>query len=278
MADTSIAFFGTKGSFTYLAAQKYFDPSSNFISCSRFRDVFESVRDEIATYGVIPIENTLAGSIYENYDLLTECGLSIVGEVSLRIEHALLVNRSYPSVSANDVTEVYSHQKALEQCDRYLRSHPSMHPNPYDDTATAAKFIAEHADSEPWAAIAHPGNAKLWKLRILAKNIEDNDKNFTRFFVVAKDRSRIGEHANKCSLSFSLPHQVGSLSEVLMHFTKQKINLTKIESRPLIGRPFEYIFYVDLILPLGIEEKQLIQGLEQYTKSYHILGAYSPAI
>jgi len=278
MADVSIAFFGTKGSFTYLAAQKYFDASCDFISCSRFRDVFESVRDGKTAYGVVPIENTLAGSIYENYDLLTECGLSLVGEVSLRIEHALLVNHSFPSASADDVTEVYSHQKALEQCDKFLRAHPSMHLNPYDDTATAAKFIAEHAEDKPWAAIAHPGNADLWQLRILAKNIEDNDKNFTRFFVVAKDSSSISEQANKCSLSFSLPHRVGSLSEVLMYFTNQQINLTKIESRPLVERPFEYIFYVDLILPAGLEERQLIEGLEQYTKSYHILGAYAPAI
>lgn len=278
MSKVSVAFFGTKGSFTYLAAQKYFEQAGEYVSNARFRDVFTSIKENRTTFGVIPIENTLAGSIYENYDLLTEYGLSIVGEVSLHIEHALLVNHSYKDKPIDSLTDVYSHPKALEQCEQFILSHPQITPHPYDDTATAAKFIAENAQDKPWAAIAHPGNAKLWGLHIAASHLEDNAKNFTRFFIIAKDIAPSYKNVRKCSLSFRLPHRVGSLGEVLTYFTQQQLNLTKLESRPLVDKPFEYTFYVDLLLPPDKSDEDILKGLRQYTQSYQLLGIYTPAL
>src|SRR5690606_22336237 len=150
-----------------------------------FRDVFKKISDGDVGYGVVPIENTLAGSIYENYDLLTEYSLKITGEVLLRIEHALMVHPAQKNLKLDSITEVFSHQKALEQCGTFLRKHSFMRNNSHSDTATAAKHIATNGSDKPWAAIAHPGNAALQGLHILKNNIEDDSLNYTRFIVVS---------------------------------------------------------------------------------------------
>ena len=275
--DNRIAFFGIEGSFTYLAAKKYFGRGDGLVSCSTFRDVFKKIADGEVGHGVVPIQNTLAGSIYENYDLLTEYSLKVTGEVLLRIEHALMVHPSQKDIAVDDITEVFSHQKAIEQCGVFLRNHPSLHYTAFSDTATAAKHVASNGNGRSWAAIAHPDNARLQNLYILNENIEDNSQNYTRFLVVSKGVEYQGSGASKCSLVLYLPHQPGSLSRVFDLFAALGINLMKIESRPLPGKPFEYIFYLDIILPESCSPEKMKQKLSPYVDKSVLLGIYLQA-
>lgn len=275
--NDKVAFFGIVGSFTYLAGAKYFGQDHTFVPCSTFRDVFKKIANGEVKYGVVPIENTLAGSIYENYDLLTEYTLKIVGEVSLRIEHALMVHPDQKNIALDGIVEVFSHQKAIEQCGMFLRKHPSLHCTAFSDTATAARHVAVNGDGKPWAAIAHPGNAELYDLSILEKNIEDDSQNYTRFLVVSGETRSDAKRPNKCSMAIYLAHEPGSLSRVFNRFALLNVNLMKIESRPLPHRPFEYIFYVDLILPEKCTLEDVIQDLEPYTNRLELLGLYAVA-
>lgn len=273
MSDTPIAFFGTEGSFTYLAARSHFPDSTNFTPCTQFGEVFRRVVDGSATYGVVPIENSLAGSIYDNYDNLAQYDVKIIGETSLRIEHALMVHPDFAGQSPADISEVYSHQKALEQCGVFLDAHPGARRIAYNDTAASAKLIAEKGADTTWAAIAHPDNAALYGLTILQHNIEDNPHNHTRFVVIAKTIAEDAA-ANKCSLLLTLPHTAGSLSRALTYLAGQDANLTKIESRPQPEKPFEYVFYLDFVSQDAAAITSIIEGLRPLTESLNVLGIY----
>lgn len=268
-----VAYFGIAGSFTYLAADTYFQKTPDYISCTTFRKVFEQVRDGLCDYGVIPIENTLAGSIYENYDFMREFNLVIVGEVKLRIEHALMVNTVRKSPDIDSLKTVYSHQKAIEQCSFFLDSHPTIVAKTIDDTATAAKYVADAGDATI-AAISHPNNAKIYGLRILQNNIENNNMNYTRFLVVGRESVQ-NVNANKCTILLKLPHVVGSLSKALTYLADSKTNLMNIESRPLVDRPFEYVFYLDILFdPHTQDITQILDGFKQYASDFSVLGVY----
>lgn len=266
-----VVFQGIPGSFSHTAAVNLFGQDHIFIGVNQFRKIFELVKEKSADRGVVPIENSLAGSVYENYDLLSRFKLPIVGEYYLEIEHNLLGIEK--SVDFKDIKEVYSHPKALEQCITFFEKHPWIEKKLFTDTAGAAKFVADSKDPTK-AAIASENAAKLYKLPTLKKNIEDNPFNFTRFLVIA---SKNPTHAkiDKCSLVFTVKHVPGSLVKALKVFADHTVNLVKIESRPIHGKPFEYLFYVDLEFSSNKDEmKSVVEEFKLQTQSTTILGYY----
>ena len=235
-----IAYQGTVGSFSQEVGLWYFGEDYTFVGLHHFQDVFDHLKDGRVDFGIIPIENTVAGSVYENYDHLLEYDVEIVAEHKLKIEHNLM---SVQGANFSDIKKVYSHPKALEQCDLFFENNPQIEEVVYYDTAGAAAFVKEQNDTS-CAAIASVNAAKQHGLQILKSNIGDSQDNWTRFFIIGK-RPESSKGADKASLIFSLSHKPGSLYHALKLFADSRLNLTKIESRPLAGKPFEYFFYVD---------------------------------
>ncbi len=271
----SIASIGHIGSYSFAAAQ-WAAPKAVVKFFPAFADVCAAVTRGDCTLGVLPIENSLTGSIHENYDLLKQQKLHIVGEVCLNITHALLVT---PGGCANDderlrgVRTIFSHPQALLQCGVFLKKHPHLQTIALADTATAAARIARLRKSSE-AAIAGKSTGELLGLRALKMNVADHPCNITRFVVIAKQK-RIDKEADKASVILQLPHVPGSLSRVLRCFAERKLNLTKIESRPIIGTPWEYTFYVDV--EIGRNIRNFMQSLEDIRLVAHkilILGLY----
>ena len=271
-----IAIQGVLGSYHDIAAHKYFkDEEIELICCNTFEDVFENMRKDSNVIGVIAIENTIAGSLLHNYELLRNSGATIIGEHKLRISHSIMC---LPDEDWDDLTEVNSHPVALAQCREFLQHHPGLKVVETEDTAGSAKNISRN-QLKGHAAICSKYAAELYGMKILQEGIETNKHNFTRFLVVCdpwmadelKDRSRI----NKVNLVFSLPHSEGSLSQVLSIFSFYKINLTKIQSLPIIGREWEYLFYVDIMFNDYLRYKQAIDAVTPLTKALKILGEYA---
>lgn len=271
-----IAIQGVPGSYHDIAAHKYFkDEEIELICCNTFEDVFENMRKDSNVIGVIAIENTIAGSLLHNYELLRASGATIIGEHKLRISHSIMC---LPDENWNDLTEVNSHPVALAQCREFLQQHPGLKVVETEDTAGSAENISKN-QLKGHAAICSKYAAELYGMKILQEGIETNKHNFTRFLVVCdpwmadelKDRSRI----NKVNLVFSLPHSEGSLSQVLSIFSFYKINLTKIQSLPIIGREWEYLFYVDIMFNDYLRYKQAIDAVTPLTKALKILGEYA---
>lgn len=271
-----IAIQGVLGSYHDIAAHKYFkDEEIELICCNTFEDVFENMRKDSNVIGVIAIENTIAGSLLHNYELLRNSGATIIGEHKLRISHSIMC---LPDEDWDDLTEVNSHPVALAQCREFLQHHPGLKVVETEDTAGSAENISRN-QLKGHAAICSKYAAELYGMKILQEGIETNKHNFTRFLVVCdpwmadelKDRSRI----NKVNLVFSLPHNEGSLSQVLSIFSFYKINLTKIQSLPIIGREWEYLFYVDIMFNDYLRYKQAIDAVTPLTKALKILGEYA---
>ncbi|WP_278366118.1 prephenate dehydratase [Phocaeicola barnesiae] len=271
-----IAIQGVLGSYHDIAAHKYFkDEEIELICCNTFEDVFENMRKDSNVIGVIAIENTIAGSLLHNYELLRNSGATIIGEHKLRISHSIMC---LPDENWNDLTEVNSHPVALAQCREFLQHHPGLKVVETEDTAGSAENISRN-QLKGHAAICSKYAAELYGMKILQEGIETNKHNFTRFLVVCdpwmadelKDRSKI----NKVNLVFSLPHNEGSLSQVLSIFSFYKINLTKIQSLPIIGREWEYLFYVDIMFNDYLRYKQAIDAVTPLTKALKILGEYA---
>lgn len=212
------------------------------LHASRFREIFEHVTSGRADVGVLPIENALAGSIHENYDLLSEYRCSIVGEFYCPVQlHLMVVS---PTETVASITQVFSHPKALEQCSNFLERHPSISPVVFSDTAGAAAHIRERG-STGIAAIASDEAAEEYGLTIVAPAIQNHASNMTRFFSIAVN-PETGKAPSKCTLILSLRHEPASLHKLLGEFADLAINVTKIESRPITGKPFEYSFHLDL--------------------------------
>jgi len=273
----TIAYQGVKGAFSYMTALKEFGEDNNFRGLQTFKEVFELIDCEEADYAVIPIENSLIGSIYENYDLLNIYEVRIIGEYFTKIEHCLLTfstSHEQGSERLKRIKKVLSHPKALEQCSCFFQRHPWIEAVVYMDTAAAAAEIASNGDPT-WAAIASASAAELYGLEILKKGIEDDPKNYTRFVTVTKKKIH-SDQIDKCSLLLQLKHMPGSLAEMLKQFADHAINLTKIESRPLRGTPFEYLFYVDFEF-MGRKRRDvedLLSGLCSKVQKLKILGFY----
>lgn len=271
-----IAIQGFKGSFHDIAAHQYFPKEEiGLIFCDTFPEIFRQMRDDYSRLGLMAIENTIAGSLLPNYELLRDSGMTIVGEHKLHIEHSIMC---LPEDDWDTITEVNSHPVALAQCHEFLQTHPNVKIVEAEDTAGAAENIFKKK-LRGHAAICHANVAQLYGLKILDEGIEDNKHNYTRFLLLSDpwsaDKYRDVHHANKSSIVFSLPHEEGSLSQVLSIFSFYKINLTKIQSLPIIGREWEYMFYVDVIFDDYMRYRQSIDAVRPLIRELKILGEYA---
>ena len=273
-----VAIQGLEGSYHDIATREFFkDEEIELICCNTFNEVFSAIASDSKTIALVAIENTIAGSLLHNYELLRDSGTVIVGEQKLRIAHCVCC---LPDEDWQDLKEVHSHPVALAQCETFLQRHPKLKAVQAEDTALSAKEIMEK-QLHGHAAICSTRAAKMYGMRILQENVETNKHNFTRFLVVA-DRWRadelkaegIGQQVNKANIVFSLPHQEGSLSQILSIFTFYRINLTKIQSLPIIGREWEYMFYVDVTFDDYTRFRQSIDAVRPLTKELSILGEY----
>lgn len=270
-----VAIQGIKGSYHDIAAHKYFgDEEIELVCCETFEDVFLEMRDDSNVIGMIAIENTIAGSLLHNYELLRDSGMSIVGEHKLRISHSILC---LPEDDWADIKEVNSHPVALMQCREFLKRHSGMKIVEGNDTAGSAEEISRN-QLHGHAAICSKFAAPLYGMKVLEEGIETNKHNFTRFLVISDpwqaDSICMPNKSNKASIVFSLPHSEGSLSQVLSIFSFYRINLTKIQSLPIIGREWEYMFYVDVTYDDYTRYRQSIDATRPLTKQFKILGEY----
>ena len=270
-----IAIQGSIGSFHDIAAHQYFQGEQlQLICCETFEQVFENIRRDPTVIGMLAIENTIAGSLLHNYELLRNSGTTIVGEHKLHIEHSICC---LPEDSWETIREVHSHPVALMQCRGFLADHPELKAVEATDTAGAAKLISEQ-NCRGWAAICNASAARLYGMKVLQESIEDNKHNFTRFLVVSDTRKadflRPLDKTNQASLVFSLPHEEGSLSQVLSILYFYKINLTKIQSLPIIGHEWEYMFYVDVTFNDLTRHRQSIDAILPLSKELKVLGEY----
>ena len=267
---------GIAGCYHEAAARAYFgEEEIETVACATFAEMFDRMALDRSLLGIIAIENTIAGSLLQNHELLRKSNLNIVGEYKLRISHVLA---ALPGDTLDDIREVNSHPMALMQCGEFLKTHPRMKLVEKDDTAGSAQEIAQH-HLTGHAAICGRLAAQIYGLNILAEGIETNKRNFTRFLVVAdplySDWLTAGKRINKASLVFSLPHTQGSLSKVLTILSFYDINLSKIQSMPIIGREWEYRFYINLTFDNFTRYKQSLDAIRPLTKNFKILGEYA---
>jgi prephenate dehydratase len=270
-----VAIQGIVGSFHDIAVHQFFQGEQiQLLCCGTFEQVFNEVREDPTVIAMAAIENTIAGSLLHNYELLRESGTTIVGEHKLHITHSICC---LPDDDWSTITEVHSHPVALMQTRHYLEHHPGLRIIEGEDTAGSARMIAEE-QRHGWAAICHAEAARMYGLKVLEDGIEDNKHNFTRFLVCSAtqkaDMLRPLTEVNKSSIVFALPHEEGSLSAVLAILSFYKINLTKIQSLPIIGHEWEYLFYVDVVFNSLTRYRQAVDAIIPLTRSLKILGEY----
>ena len=267
---------GQPGCFHETAARCSFPGEQvEILPCDSFDQQFARMAADPTLLGIAAIENTIAGSLLPNHELLQQSRARIIGEQKLRISHVLA---ALPGQTPDDIAEVRSHPIALMQCGDYLKAHPAMKVVERDDTAGSAREIAEQR-LRGTAAICGAGAAELYGLEILERGIETNKHNFTRFLLLADRSCAAGftdpARTNKASLVFSLPHTQGSLSKVLTLLSFYEINLSKIQSLPIIGREWEYRFYVDVTFDDAVRYRQAIEAARPLTSDFRILGEYA---
>lgn len=273
-----VAIQGVSGAFHEIAARQYFNGEEiGIIPCITFKDVFDAIAQDPEVLGIIAIENTIAGSLLQNHNLLRESGCLVVGEHKLRISHTL---SALPGQKLEDLKEVHSHPIALMQCVDFLSKHHHIRAVESDDTALSAQEIAEERIAGR-AAICSGFAAQKYGLEILADEIETNKRNFTRFLIVADPKlaaHMVSESdVNKASLVFTLPHEEGSLAKVLSILSFYHVNLTKIQSLPIIGREWEYQFYVSLTFDNYARYRQALDAVRPLLKDFQLLGEYLEA-
>lgn len=272
-----VAIQGGYGSFHDIAAHQFFENEEiELICCATFEDVFKAIHDDSHVLGMLAIENTIAGSLLHNNELLRQSGVQIIGEHKLRISHSFVC---LPDDDWDDIKEVNSHPIALMQCREFLSHHPNMKVVETEDTALSAENIKKN-NLHDHAAICSKYAAEMYGMKVLQEGIETNKHNFTRFLVVADawqvdalNRTK-SITPNKANLVFTLPHTEGSLSHVLSILSFYQINLTKIQSLPIIGREWEYQFYIDVVYDNMLRYKQSIAAITPLTKELKILGEY----
>ena len=265
-----IAFQGEPGAYSEAAALEHFGAAAVTVPCHSFDDIFAAVESEAVECGLAPIENSLAGSIHRNYDLLITHSLSIVGEHYLRVRHCLI---AHPGVTLPEIRRVISHPQALAQCEGYLRSLTGVESAAAYDTAGAVKLVREQGDRSV-AAIASRRAAEVYGMAILAEGIEDDPANFTRFLALARHPVTPAGDA-KTSIVFTLKNAPGALFKALSVFALRDIDLTKIESRPLQGKPWEYLFYIDFAgSTTDPVVTRALDHLGEYALTLRVLGSY----
>ena len=271
------AFQGDPGAFSHKAAMDLLGPEVVVEPRQRFEEVFMALRDGAADAAVIPIENTLHGSVHENYDHLLQFDFRIVAETNVRIVHNLI---AVPGVRFKDVKRVFSHPVALNQCIDFFKANPQIEREPFYDTAGSVKMVMSEGLKDA-AAIASAVSAEIYGAKILKRSIEDDRQNFTRFFLLRRaDQPPLvlneqGKKGWKTSLVFTIRNQPGSLFKALSAFALRELSMIKIESRPLRGKPWEYLFYVDF---LGNTEDERVQRalshLQELADMLRVLGCY----
>jgi len=262
--------FGVKGSYTERAMEEYFSGDINPTYADSFKKVMLAVKEGNCDYGVLPIENTSTGGIADIYDLLVEFDNYIIGEHVVKIEHALL---GLEHAKVEEINTVYSHPQGLMQCQKFLEAHPDMRPVECTSTADSAKKVLLDGDKTK-AAIAGRQSAEIYGLKILEECINHEQNNSTRFIIISKDK-KYKREADKVSICFELPHESGTLYNMLSHIIYNNLNMTKIESRPLEGRVFEYRFFVDFegnLSDPGV--RNALYGINEEAISLKILGNY----
>ncbi len=270
MITKKIAIQGIKGSFHDEAAHTIFkDDSIQLIECLTFKDVAKAVVEQEADYGIMAIENSIAGSILPNYNLLIEYNLKIIDELYMPINHYLMAQSGQ---KIEQITEVTSHPMALMQCENYFDSYPSIRMVETADTALAAKRIVDQKLLHT-AAIAPKRSASVYGLEILGKKIQTIQNNFTRFFVIQKENNTTSDF-NKVSIKFKVSHQSGSLAQILNQIAFRRINMSKIQSVPVIEEPWNYAFFADLLLDEGSEFDTFLESVRPLVKDLKILGKY----
>lgn len=271
-----VAFQGEPGAFSEAAALKLLGDEIRTVPRATFDSTFRAISDGAADALLVPVENTLAGSVVRVYDLLLESPLEICGESILPIEHHLI---GYPGAKLQGIRSVASHPMALAQCERFFETHPSLKRVPAEDTAGSVREMMERKDPGS-AAIAGRPAAQHYGATILQENIQDNAENFTRFVLLlpqaSAERYRASD-ARKMSLAIRLAHRPGALLASLDPFAKHKVNLLKIESRPIHGKPFEYQFYVDVEAEQSGQLREALEEVRAATSELRVLGSYAAA-
>ncbi len=264
------AFLGEIGTFSHKACSQYFGTKVTSVPMSSFRAIFQAVKEGEADFGVVPLENSLTGSIHENYDLLLEYDLKIIGEITLRIMHHLV---GHPGAKIESIKRVFSHPQVFQQCRQFLDRHDRWELISTRDTATAVKRIQKGRDLTD-AAIASKEAADMHGMEVMEEGIEANPRNYTRFVVIGTERLENGPR-RKSSLIYSTGDQPGALYETLKVFAEQGINLVKLESRPIHGKPWEYMFYIDIQADVEADSfKPVLDALGKKTDYLKILGSY----
>jgi 3-deoxy-7-phosphoheptulonate synthase len=270
---TLVAFQGETGAYSETALKSFFHFDVQSMPRKSFDDIFAAVLEGKAEYGIIPLENSLAGSIHENYDLLLRYpDIKIVGETKLRIIHSLI---GVPGAALSDIKKVFSHPQGLAQCRRFLDDHPAMERAPFYDTAGSVAFIAEEKRKD-FAAIANKEAAGIYGMQVLKEGVETNPHNYTRFAIISRTEKESGEKPNKAIIIFSAPDRPGSLFACMKVLSEKNLNLTKLESRPIEGKPWQYQFYMGVEVP---ENTNLFtQALEELKaiseEAPRVLGMY----
>jgi 3-deoxy-7-phosphoheptulonate synthase len=271
-----VAFQGARGAYSEMALLRHFQSDAyDSLPCRHFRDVFDAVLEGRAEYGIVPVENSLAGSVHENYDLLLQYpDIKIIGETKLRVEHSLI---GTPDASLDSIRRVYSHPQALAQCDDFLREHEAWELIPFYDTAGSVAHVAEQQDPGN-AAIANAAAAGVYGMQVIREGIETNPRNYTRFVVLARtDQPDVAE-PEIASIVFSTPDKPGALFAAMEIMAKASLNLKKLESRPIHGKPWQYMFYVDVEIPSAAEDFDAsLAALREIAPDLRVLGKYRAA-
>jgi len=263
---------GIPGAFHEIAARYFYADKGLLIKAAHtFDELVDLVEKEKVDGGIMAIENSIAGSLLYNYQLLSQSSLKIVGEIYLRIKHNLMVN---PGVAFEDLREVHSHPMAIAQCREYFKNYPQIKLISAEDTALSAKRVQE----KKWkhtGAIASSLSARLYGLEMLAEGIETNKKNYTRFLILNQQPVVNADHAiDKVSICFKVKHSVGSLHRVLKELASHQANLTKIESSPILGSEWQYLFFIDFVIDANVNSNKVIESIRPLTSQLKVLGQY----
>jgi len=276
LATARIAFQGERGAFSEEAALKLLGADVTLVPCATFDATFSAIRNQAADYVLAPMENSLAGSVHRSFDLLVESGLQIVGEVIIPIVHNLI---GVPGAALERIASVESHPVALAQCEQFFIERSHLKRIPAEDTAGSVREVMRAGDPTR-AAIASKRAAELYDAVILLQHLEDDRENYTRFFLLAPSAAQLQGFppADKISLVFQLAHKPGALHHALEPFARRNINMMKIESRPVHGRPWQYRFYLDLQISASDPEFVAALGeLAQHAVELKVLGSYKSA-
>ena len=264
---------GVEGAYSQQACDKLFALPS-ILYFNQFEGVFQAVEKGLCPYGILPIENSSAGSVTQVYDLMKKYNFHIVRSIKLKVDHALLTN---PGATLSDIKEVCSHSQGLNQCTRFLKEHPEIKITVMENTAAAARYVAESGRKDI-AAISSLNCARLYGLTPILENFQDSDHNYTRFICIGKNLE-IFPGSDKISLMLTLPHEPGSLHGLIARFAALGLNLTKLESRPIPGKDFEFMFYFDLETSVYSDEFiRMVDDLSAICEEFQYLGSYSEVI